>query len=96
MSLHYLPEANEDLLEAVVYYESSEEGLAADFYKEFKRAESDVLMLPEFWHPVDAHYRRKLLRRYPFSLIYRLEKNGLILVVAVAHASRHPDYWKSR
>jgi toxin ParE1/3/4 len=96
MRLHYLPEASEDLLDAVTYYESCEEGLAADFYRELLHVETDVLNMPEFWHRIDAHYRRKLFRRYPYSLVYRIVDEELILIVAVAHTSRHPDYWKDR
>jgi hypothetical protein len=29
-------------------------------------------------------------------LLYRIETNGDVLVVAVAHASREPGYWQGR
>jgi toxin ParE1/3/4 len=96
MRLHYLPEASEDLSDAVTYYDDCKDGLAADFYRELIHVEADVLNMPEFWHRVDPNYRRKLFRRYPYSLVYRVIDEELILIVAVAHTSRHPGYWKNR
>ena len=41
--------------------------------------------------------RRYLFQnQYPFSLIYRLRKEGTVEIVAVAHHRRRPDYWKAR
>ncbi|MBI4586708.1 MAG: type II toxin-antitoxin system RelE/ParE family toxin [Planctomycetes bacterium] len=39
--------------------------------------------------------RRYLLRRFPYAVVYR-EKPGSVLVVAFAHCSRRPGYWKGR
>ncbi len=48
-----------------------------------------------------AGCRYVLLERYPFSVIYCLlpgenSNEVTIYVVAIAHAKRHPGYWKSR
>ena len=93
MSVHYTAEARLDLLEGLGYYENHQPGLAADFYREFSKAEQHVAQMPDFWHPLGKGYRRKHLKRYPYSLVYRVETDGLILVVAVAHSSREPNYW---
>jgi toxin ParE2 len=39
--------------------------------------------------------RRCRLGRFPYGLIYTLD-NGDILVLAVAHLHRRPDYWRDR
>jgi toxin ParE1/3/4 len=39
--------------------------------------------------------RRQVMRRFPFSVIYR-EREEIIQVVAVAHGRRRPGYWKKR
>ena len=93
--VHHLPEAEEEILQAVNWYYDQEHTLAADFYREFKKAEAAIESFPEFWPPLAGGYRRKPLNRYPYGLIYRLE-DDLILVVALAHASRKPDYWRKR
>ncbi|WP_227021518.1 type II toxin-antitoxin system RelE/ParE family toxin [Oceaniferula marina] len=36
------------------------------------------------------------LKRSPYSLVYRIEGESLLLVVAVAHSSRQPNYWEKK
>jgi len=93
--VHHLPEAEEEILQAVNWYYDQEPALAAEFYLELKKAEVGIESFPEFWPPLSGGYRRKSLNRYPYGLIYRLE-GDLILVVALAHTSRKPDYWRER
>lgn len=33
--------------------------------------------------------------RYPYQVIYR-EEAGEVIVIAVAHAKRDPEYWRGR
>ncbi len=40
--------------------------------------------------------RRFLLRKFPFILIYRERDSGDIQILAAAHTSRKPGYWKRR
>jgi hypothetical protein len=40
--------------------------------------------------------RRFLLHRFPYLLIYREREDGVIQILAVAHTSRRPGYWKER
>jgi hypothetical protein len=42
-----------------------------------------------------AWYESFVLRRFPFSVIYAVT-GPLLYVLAVAHGSRGPGYWKSR
>lgn len=50
---------------------------------------------PEVGVKLAGGLRSTLLRRFPFSLIYALESDG-ILIVSVAHHRRRPGYWRSR
>ena len=45
--------------------------------------------------PDAAGFRAVKLRKYPFQIVYRETNRGL-RVVAVAHTSRLPDYWRKR
>jgi len=40
-------------------------------------------------------FRRLPIRGYPYSIVYRIENNAVV-VVAIAHASREPGYWEER
>ena len=43
----------------------------------------------------EGTFRRKLLRRFPFQLIYEVTAEE-VLLVAVAHLRRRPGYWRDR
>ena len=42
-----------------------------------------------------AKASRCRLSRFPYGLIYTID-HGDVLVLAVAHLHRHPDYWHDR
>jgi plasmid stabilization system protein ParE len=45
--------------------------------------------------PFEGEIRRFLLRKFPYLVIYEIHPD-LVEVLAVAHASRMPDYWVDR
>ena len=93
--LEYLEEALEEAEAAARWYAERSVSAAAGFSDEIDAAESAIVAFPDAWPPFDHGTRRYLLRRYPFSVIYRIESRR-ILIVAVAHGHRRPGYWKSR
>ncbi|MGH9495390.1 MAG: type II toxin-antitoxin system RelE/ParE family toxin [Candidatus Sulfotelmatobacter sp.] len=66
-----------------------------EFDAEVDRALADIACAPHRWAPGPHSTRRYLLKRFPYILIYR-EWQGDIQIVAVAHTSRKPGYWKNR
>ena len=88
-----IPAAARELEEAALNYEAASEGLGVDFMAEFDRAMELVIAMPHAWLPVDAEYRRYLLRRFPYALIYRLD-GSLVIVTSVFHQHRRPDSWR--
>ena len=69
---------------------------ARNFDSAVERALSQIRKAPLRWTPGPFNTRRYLLQRFPFLLIYREQPSDLIQVVAVAHTSRRPGYWKKR
>jgi plasmid stabilization system protein ParE len=69
---------------------------ARKFDAEVDRALSEILQAPQRWAAGPYQTRKLLLRRFPFTLIDREWVFGGIQVVAVAHTSRRPGYWKRR
>jgi plasmid stabilization system protein ParE len=39
--------------------------------------------------------RRKVLARFPYSILYMIQQ-GELIILAVAHQSRRPNYWIDR
>jgi len=50
---------------------------------------------PSTWLTFQDGFRRYLLARFPFSIIYK-EHEDEVYIVAVMHNSRNPEYWKER
>jgi len=40
--------------------------------------------------------RRMLLRQFPYVLIYGVDEDDCITIVAVSHQRRRPSYWRNR
>lgn len=94
-SLEYLEEALEEAEAAARWYADRSLTAVAGFSSEIDAAEEAIAEFPDAWPSFENGTRRYLLRRYPFSIVYRIESRR-ILIVAVAHAHRRPGYWKSR
>jgi plasmid stabilization system protein ParE len=69
--------------------------LGDDFFNELESAYQAIIEFPRTWPFFEKGFRRFLLSKFPFSVIYR-ETDKLIDVVAVMHNSRKPGYWLSR
>jgi hypothetical protein len=89
-------EAREEFLAAVTRYEAEVPGLGARFVAEFERCMTLLLDAPQIGSPLGRKLRRFVLNdNFPFSIVYAVIRDTLF-VVAVAHASRRPGFWKQR
>ena len=95
MRLSYHPDAEAELAEAARFYERKVPGLGARFRSEFESAVARILETPDRWRILEKDIRRFLMRRFPYSILYRIEGEEVRILV-VKHHSRHPDYWKGR
>jgi len=95
MKARFIFPANEELDEAVNYYNFQVPGLGNQFYKEVNQAIERIIKFPDAWTKVGKNTRRYLLRRFPYALLYSKE-NGKILILAVANLHRNPEYYKDR
>ena len=95
MSLVVRPAAAADLDEAFLWYEAQREGLGEEFLKAVTRL-MDALAESPRQHPVvHRDTRRALVRRFPYSVFYRVMGSDVV-VVACFHGSRDPESWRGR
>ena len=66
-----------------------------DFAEEFRSAIDRVLAFPQSYAADKQGVRKRVLRKFPYRLVYRLQEDTVI-VVACAHTSRKPGYWQDR
>jgi len=95
VKLEFLNDSLAELEAAVDYYESKEPGLGNRFKDEVREICQTILKHPILWRERDGGFRRVNYPIFPFYIAYFIRKDT-ILIAAVAHESRHPDYWKRR
>ena len=93
--LVFLSAANEDLNHAIRYYRQRSIVVARDFFNEVQRASTLLLDFPQACPIVRGEVRHKVLRQFPFSVLYVIDGDR-VMVVAVMHHHRRPDYWHDR
>jgi plasmid stabilization system protein ParE len=93
-SLH--PGAREDLREAAgFYWERGGNVLAQAVLAEFERNVDLLLRHPKLGILWRYGKRRRVMNRFPYALIYTVQGEE-IRILAVAHHSRRPAYWRRR
>ena len=95
MPIKYHEAAEDELLNEIGYLELRAKGLGRRFYAEVRRAEGLIAQFPESAAEIRPAIRKRMLRKFRYSLIYSIEKDAL-LILAVAHHSRRPEYWVGR
>jgi plasmid stabilization system protein ParE len=94
-SVRYHQGAAADVKSAVAWYRRRSPKAASDFVEELDRAVATICKGPQRWPIRKGNTRQFLLWRFPFSIIYSVQE-GVIIIWAVAHGSRRPEYWSRR
>jgi plasmid stabilization system protein ParE len=95
MTYKFLPEAREELFAAALSYEQKGTGLGWRFRSEAAAAIERILFDPYVWRERKGGYRRVNLPVFPYYIAYFIRAEEII-IAAVAHAHRRPNYWKHR
>jgi toxin ParE1/3/4 len=89
------PLAERELIEAARFYEGRAVGLGADFIREVEHTLAQIVADPQAGNLIARTIRRRLLRRFPFAILYQVTDDDLS-VVALMHLHRRPGYWRRR
>lgn len=95
-----LPAAEAEVLNATLWYEDQRAGLGEEFYDQVLAAIEAISNNPTRFAIYESgssprQRRQKLVKRFPYVVIYEILDDS-VLIVAVAHTSRGPDYWQLR
>lgn len=95
MKYAFHPEARLEYREAAVFYEGRRDGLGASFTREIETTIARILEAPDRGRFIEQDVQRCWAHVFPYGILYTVEPD-LVLIVAVAHASRKPGYWQER
>jgi plasmid stabilization system protein ParE len=93
VSFHDL--AKLELNEAAEYYEGESAGLGQAFITEVERSADEIVRFPEAGLVMRGSIRRRLIRRFPYALLYRVKPTE-IRILGVMNLKRRPAYWVGR
>ncbi len=95
MDVRFRQEAVSDVVLAREWYEEQRPGLGADFVRSLEDAVDVIAEFPEAFPEIAVGHRRAILRRFPYFLYYRIDRDG-VEVLACLHGARSPTTWRSR
>lgn len=89
------PDVEQEVKASYFWYQKQALGLGGDYLNELESAYQAITELPRTWPKFQFGFRRFLLSKFPFSVIYQYKENT-VFIVAVMHNSRKPGYWHAR
>ncbi|MCL1472431.1 type II toxin-antitoxin system RelE/ParE family toxin [Argonema antarcticum] len=95
MAYDFHPDAQRELEQAVAYYDNIDSELADAFIDEVERTIERIENFPEAWPKISENTRRCRTVGFPYGIVYKV-KEERILLVAVMHLQRQPNYWDDR
>jgi plasmid stabilization system protein ParE len=91
----FRPQAATELAEAVDWYEAHGQGLGAEFLRSLDAVVAHLQRHPTLYPIVFGNARRAVLRRFPYSVIY-IVRDDELLIAACIHSRRDPSRWQER
>jgi plasmid stabilization system protein ParE len=94
-TVRFHPDAETEMLEAAAYYEAQQENLGKRFLAAVRETLNRVRINPLLYPVVEVDVRRCITKTFPFGVLFR-NLPDQIVIVAVMHLHREPEYWKGR
>jgi plasmid stabilization system protein ParE len=96
MQVRLHPAARTELHEAAESYAlRAGQRVASDFVSAYDEVRLRIVEYPQIGTPSVAATRKLRFRGFPYSLIYRLARDHIV-ILAIAHQRRRPRYWRNR
>jgi plasmid stabilization system protein ParE len=94
-SARFVSAARREFLAEIGYYNQEQAGLGARFTAAVEKAAARAPAFPHAGSPAAGNTRRVLLQGFPFCVVYREVTDGIV-IFAIAHQARRPNYWAAR
>ena len=92
----FTPPARAELIDAQDWYESEAFGLGQRFRAAVDVAIERMSANPRQFPVIHKNIRRALLRRFPYALMFVIDNDTTLTVIACFHGSRDPAHWQKR
>ncbi len=95
MKVIFAPPVLLELSDAVAFYEMQHSGLGVRFKYEVRSAIGRIIEFPEAGPTAKGDVRKAFVRAFPYKVLYAHEGDRIV-ILAIAHQHRQPDYWVDR
>jgi hypothetical protein len=92
-SLNFLPEVEHDAIAAYLWYENKAHGLGEEFLRLFYACSNEITRNPLLYMCVYDDFHRRLLRRFPYAIYFRIEHENAV-IFGLFHCARDPQFIK--
>lgn len=93
--IRFHPEADFEMMEEAVIYETLQNDFGKRFLSEVQNALSHIQINPQLYPVIYRDVRKCMTKTFPFNVLFRITGDRVV-ILAVMHQRRHPDYWKRR
>jgi hypothetical protein len=95
MIVEIVAAAEDELENAIAYYNAQRRGLGMEFAIEIAAAIQRITEYPNAWQKVAVGARRCQVQKFDYGLVYRV-RGEVATIYAVMHLKRRPGYWRKR
>ncbi len=93
--IFFHPEAEIEMFDAASWYEAQQVNLGKRFLTSVQDAINRLNLQPAQYPLVEKDVRRCLTKTFPFGVLFQIKRTHII-IVAIMHLHRDPNYWKNR
>jgi plasmid stabilization system protein ParE len=94
--VNFRKEAQQDILEAIAWYEEKRKGLGDEFFIAIENEKHLIGQNPYYYEDKYKGIRKAITKRFPYILYYKIEADNQVLVYAVLHMKRSTKLLKKR
>ncbi|HUQ71523.1 MAG TPA: type II toxin-antitoxin system RelE/ParE family toxin [Planctomycetaceae bacterium] len=95
MNCRFQSEARQEYLDAIAYYEQCRLGLGQRFVDEVEEYLTKIREHPDAYATIAPEIRSANLHQFPYAIHFAFDSSE-VFIIAVAHHSRRPGYWRHR
>jgi toxin ParE1/3/4 len=88
-ALRFLPQVEADARNGRAWYDRKSAGLGVEFLRVFYACAVELTRDPEVYPRVHGDFRRRLLRRFPYAIYFRIQ-GEYVVVFGLFHCARDP------
>ena len=94
-TIQFHPDAEAEMIDSAEWYELQQVDLGKRFLATVQDSINRIEINPLLFSVVESDVHRCLTRTFPFGILFRIHMD-VIVIMAVMHLTRDPNYWKHR